>query len=190
MNLSDIPYNLGFCFDDNLREVPFSKIDMVKGIEFLKNQSQSTQDNDKDLAKTYGLIGVYSRIVNNIEDSKKYLSLAIEMNKQSGNHKSLFVNELRLAHTYQWENNYLKSNKLFEKLKEQSENNSEHNNYLDFVYQHYGKNLFDQSEYQLALKYFEKALRIRGEKGNQELIDSTEYAINICDGKIKQVKGW
>jgi hypothetical protein len=52
------------------------------------------------LAKTYGLIGVYSRIVNKIEDSKKYLSLAIEMNIQSGNHKSLFVNELRLAHTH------------------------------------------------------------------------------------------
>jgi Flp pilus assembly protein TadD len=46
---------------------------------------------------------------------------------------------------------------------------------LDFVYQHYGKNLFDQSEYQLALKYVKKALRIRVEKGNKELIDSTEY---------------
>ncbi|MDY7223264.1 tetratricopeptide repeat protein [Halalkalibacterium halodurans] len=188
MDLSNIPSNLDFYFDDNLREVPVSTIDLIKGIEFKKKQSHSPQDNEEELAKTYGLIGVYSRIVNKIEDSKKYLSLAIEMNIQSGNHKSLFVNELRLAHTYQWETNYYKSNKLFKKLKEQSESDTEHSNYLDSVYQHYGKNLFDQSEYQLALKYVKKALRIRVEKGNKELIDSTEYAINICNEKIKQIK--
>lgn len=43
-----------------------------------------------------------------------------------------------------------------------------------------GKNLFDQKEYQRALNYFERALQIRMEKGNKELIHSTQHAINIC----------
>ncbi|WP_276425108.1 hypothetical protein [Halalkalibacterium halodurans] len=36
MDLSNIPSNLDFYFDDNLREVPVSTIDMIKGIEFKK----------------------------------------------------------------------------------------------------------------------------------------------------------
>ncbi|WP_230875029.1 tetratricopeptide repeat protein [Lysinibacillus cavernae] len=184
MKLLDIPYNLDFYFDKHLREVPISKNDMIKGIDFLKNEILSHCDNGQELASIYGLIGVYSRIINKIEESKKYLSLAIELNRQLGNHKRIFVNELRLAHTYQWEKNFQESNKIFKKLMEQSENNSD-NHYLDFVYQHYGKNLYDQSDYRLALTYFEKALRLRVNKGNQELIDSTEYAISICNEQIK-----
>lgn len=32
--MSAIPFNLDFCFDENLREVPLSKAEMMKGIEF------------------------------------------------------------------------------------------------------------------------------------------------------------
>jgi hypothetical protein len=38
LDLSNIPSNLDFYFDDNLREVPVSTIDMIKGIEFKKNR--------------------------------------------------------------------------------------------------------------------------------------------------------
>ncbi len=48
----------------------------------------------------------------------------------------------------------------------------------------YGKDLFDQGEYRLALKYFEKSFKIRVKKGDKELIDSTEYAVKICNERV------
>lgn len=136
----DLPYNLDYYFDDHLREVPVSKTDMVKGIEFLKKQSHKIMKNSEDLAKVYSLIGVYSRILYDIEDSKKYLTSAIKINEQLEYHKYLFVNKLRLAHTFQWGESFDTSNSLFKELIRLTENND----YLDFLFQHYGKNLFDQ----------------------------------------------
>lgn len=179
----DIPYNTEFYFDEYLREVPVSETEMLKAIDYLKDQSYNISDNDK-LAKVYGLIGVYSRIANKIEESKRYLRFAVELNLKVGNSKSMFVNELRLAHTYQCESNFQHSNQLFGKLIEQAENHYPYNEYLDFTYQHAGKNLFDQMKYELALNYFKKALEIRLREENEDLIISTEFAIQVCCEKL------
>ncbi|SIT81761.1 tetratricopeptide repeat protein [Edaphobacillus lindanitolerans] len=189
MGSSEITYNLDYHFDENLREVPVSRTDMLCYVKHLKSRSEQICENDEELAGTYSLIGVYSRMLGHMEDSKKYLRLAIGMNNRSGDLERLFVNELRLAYAYQWEHDYLRSNELFEKLMVQSETDREHRIYQDFVYQHHGKNLFDQGDYQSALTYFERALGIRQEKANEELIDSTEFAIRICKEKIRQGKG-
>lgn len=185
MNMSDIPFNLDFYFDENLREVPISKNEMIKGIEFLKKQQSRFRNNERELGKIYGLIGVYSRIINEMEESKKYLRLAIDASECINNHRSLFVNKLRLAHTYQWEKDFQQSNEIFEKLIKEVEMGNEYEGYLDFVYQHYAKNLFDQEDYHLAINYFHKALNIRFQKGQRELIESTKFAINICSKKLK-----
>lgn len=109
-------------------------------------------------------------------------------NERSDNGTNLFVNKLRLANTYQWERNFQKSNEMFEELVEIAEKYVEYKGYLDFVYQHNGKNLFDQEEYELALTNFKKALAIRIQKGNNELIQSTELAIKICSEMAIQEK--
>ncbi len=99
--MSAIPFNLEVYFDENLREIPVSKAEMMKGIEFLKKQIPIFQNDKREVAKIYGLIGVYLRIVEELEESIKYLKLAIQAYERTNNDNRLFVNKLRLAHTYQ-----------------------------------------------------------------------------------------
>lgn len=179
---------MDFYFGDDLKEIPFSKNEMINRIQYLKEQEKKLSDNEEELGKLYGLIGVYLRIIGDFEESKKYLQLAIMANERSDNGTNLFVNKLRLANTYQWERNFQKSNEMFEELVEIAEKYVEYKGYLDFVYQHNGKNLFDQEEYELALTNFKKALAIRIQKGNNELIQSTELAIKICSEMAIQEK--
>ncbi|WP_059170524.1 tetratricopeptide repeat protein [Bacillus sp. FJAT-27445] len=179
----DIPFNMEFSFDESLREVPVSIPDMKSGVSFLKDQLHTKDSETKEQAALNGLIGVYCRILKNFEESKKYLLHAIEINEKLNNKKGWFVNELRLAHTYQWEGDFQKSNGMFGKLLKDAECSQDTNDYLDFLYQHQGKNLFEQQNYELAAVFFEKALVIRMEKGNEELIVSTRHALEVCSNK-------
>jgi tetratricopeptide (TPR) repeat protein len=170
----NIPFDMTFHFDKELREVPNDKEEMMGGIQWLKEHSDNS-------GKVYGLIGVYARIVGQLKESEHYLKFVIE---QSDNKKSIFINELRLAHTYQWKKDFQTANPLFQKLLKQIEETNLYDDYKDFLFQHYGKNLFDQRLYEEAMYWFRKALEIRLEKGNRELIESVELAIGVCKDKI------
>jgi tetratricopeptide (TPR) repeat protein len=171
----NIPFNMTFHFNKELREVPNDKKEMLQGIQWLKTCGESNSN-------VHGLIGVYARIVEQLDESEEYLRLAIE---HADNEKSVCINELRLAHTYQWKKQFQQANSLFQKLFHQLETSHVYADYKDFLFQHYGKNLFDQGLYGEALKYFQKALEIRFVKGDPELIASVELAIEVCTKKRK-----
>ncbi|WP_316568947.1 tetratricopeptide repeat protein [Neobacillus sp. YIM B06451] len=176
----NIPFNMEFTFDKNLWEVPVSQTEMEQGVQFLKKQLAGLATSEAEQASIYGLVGVYSRILRKFEESKSNLQVAIELNRKANNKKGLFVNELRLAHTYQWEGNFHQANKLFTKLIDEAEKSDILEVYLDFIYQHQGRNLFDQKNYWMAEDFFKKALHIRNTKGNEELLISTRHALSVC----------
>ncbi|WP_374015829.1 tetratricopeptide repeat protein [Paenibacillus thiaminolyticus] len=176
-----IPYNMNFVFDEALHEKPIDTEDMNRGIDYLKKQFTR-----EPTAGTAGLIGTYSRIVNDFDNAKKYLTIAIKLNKSRNNERGVFANKIRLANTYQWNKEYAEADILFHELEEEiaTVDISTREIYEDFLYQHFGKNKFDQEQYEEALIHFNKALQIRLNKGNQELIQSTTLAIDTTRKKI------
>lgn len=178
------PYNCTFYFDDKLREVPHSASDMRKAIVYVKEKLQASAQNQEDLGKQYGMIGVYSRIVGNYKDSITYLNSAIAIHSSNNNAKQVWINKLRLAHTYQWMKDFHTSNHMFHKLLEQANIHDQHFGMLDFLYQHCGKNQYDQSNYEAALQWFEKALEIRTKSKEDELIHSSRIAIQACKNHL------
>lgn len=184
MKIADIPHNMKFKFGPNLREVPLAQMEMLQGMVYIKEQLNSNTYSDHEKSTMYGLLGYFLRIIGELEESKKYLNQAIEVSEKTDNQQSVFVNKIRLANTYQWENNFDVSNNMFEELLKTVEKDPDYHVFLDFVYEHHGKNLFDQKEFQRALDYFNKALEIRLEGGNKELISATEHAINTCSYKF------
>lgn len=181
---ASIPYNCTFYFDDNLREVPYSVSDMREAIAYGKEKLQSSAQNQEELGKQYGMIGVYSRIVGNYEDSISYLNSAITIHSSCNNAKQVWINKLRLAHTYQWIKDFHTSNHMFDTLLEQANTHDQHFGLLDFLYQHYGKNQYDQLNYESALQWFEKALEIRTKTKEEELIHSSRIAIQACKNHL------
>lgn len=185
MKISDIPNDMKFIFGPNLREVPVSKIQMLTGMIFIMDKLKGDEFNEMDKAKWNGILGYYLRIVGELEESEKHLSASIQMYNKLGNQQAVFTNKLRLAHTHQWWTNYEFSNKLFEELRLQAETDEEYAHFLDHVYEHCGKNLFDQKYFSEALDFFKKALELRIKKNNPELIALSETAIEACEYRIE-----
>ncbi|MCM3342127.1 hypothetical protein M3650_26765 [Paenibacillus sp. MER TA 81-3] len=91
-----------------------------------------------------------------------------------------FINRIRLANTYQWNKEFQKSNEILDVLVREFHNQADESlqDIEDFLYQHMGKNKFEQGEYEEAPAHFYKALEIRLVKNNSELIESTQLAID------------
>lgn len=185
MKISDIPYDMTFIFGPNLREVPVSKIQMLNGMVYIMEQLKSDDFSEDERGKWNGILGNYLRIVGELEESEKHLHAAIEIYDKLDNQQGVFTNKLRLAHTYQWWTNYERSNKMFAELKEVAETDSDYAPFLDFSYQHCGKNQFDQKNYHDALDFFDTSLKLRLEKGDKELISITEADIEACEYRMK-----
>lgn len=64
----NIPFEMGYTFDENLREEPLSLAEMKQGIVFLKEHLQE----GSLYGKNCGLIGVYERIAGNLPVSITY----------------------------------------------------------------------------------------------------------------------
>ncbi|WP_106496411.1 hypothetical protein [Lentibacillus sp. Marseille-P4043] len=188
MKISDIPYNMKFIFGPNLREVPVSKIQMLHGMIYIMEQLKTNDFSDDEKAKWNGMLGYFLRIVGELEESEKRLHTSIEIYNDLDNQQGVFTNKLRLAHTYQWWTKYELSNQIFNELLEKAETDSDYTHFLDFVYQHCGKNEFDQKRFPEALSFFEKALELRSEKGDQELISQSESAIEACNYRLEHQK--
>lgn len=89
---------------------------------------------------------------------------------------------IRLAHTHQFQKNFAVSDALFETLLQDSEQWDAplKAHYQHFLWQHLGKNHFDQQQYDKAQLYFEKALAERQQQGlSQELVDSSTLALSV-----------
>lgn len=174
------PFNTEYEFNDELKEVPKNKNEFISAIEFLIDKAEvvSTKEKGKLLSK----IGVMLRIIGKLEESMEKL---IEAENFLNDSRSLFVNRLRKAQTLQFQRQFQNAELEYNSLIALAKSESEFEDLIDFVYQHLGKCLFDQNNYQEALLNFERAFEIRNEKQNQELIDSTDLAIRVCKTKMK-----
>jgi tetratricopeptide (TPR) repeat protein len=182
----DLQYDLTYHFDRNLRDVPNNRGDMRQAIE-----DYQVQLNSLDTAarlRLMGAIGTYQRILCRLDDARDTLEQTVQLAEQLNDRQAHFVNRLRLAHTYQWRGEFETSNRLFAELIAEAERDPALDPYRHFVYQHAAKNHFDQAQYGQALELFERALAIREGKGEQSLIDSTEWAIEVTrrrlDGEV------
>ncbi|WP_261132299.1 lipopolysaccharide assembly protein LapB [Bacillus sp. Marseille-Q3570] len=179
MDNNSIPFNMEFTFDKDLREKPVDFEDMKSGVRHMIEQLDSFEDREAE-AKLYGEIGVYSRIIGELDDSERFLQSAIDLHTVKENLSAVFINQLRLAHTYQWQKEFNKANKLFNELIKKVHDHARYEPYKDFLYQHYGKCKYDEGEFEAAYSLFQVALKIRKEKGDYSLVRSTEVSINRC----------
>lgn len=171
--------DLSYRFDEALREVAASPADMHRAIHVLQGQLDQPALETRQGLQILGRIGIYARILHDFTTAEQVLREAIALGEQADNPIATLVNELRLAHVYQWRGQYNLSNQMFMILIARCEQQPALADYLDFIYQHAGKNAFDQGLYADALAYFEQAWTLRRQKQNQGLLASTNFALSI-----------
>lgn len=179
-----IPYNVHYDFDANLRETPHDRSAMERGVSWLARQILNVDTDAHAAARLKGMHGVYSRILGQLESAEESLNSAVALSQSILDARLVYINELRLAHVYQWQGRFELSTPMFEELLVRAEKDRHLGLLLDFAMQHAGKNAFDQGKYAEALSHFAGALALRRLKNDARLLHSTETAILVTRERI------
>lgn len=173
-------------FDSNLKDCPKDLLAFENFINILEDKLKN-ELNPIEKRSMYEHLGVAYRIVHQLYKSEVYLLKAISIisSIQSETHNDIQIankliqNLLRLAHTYQWQNEFAKSKVLFDQAKSIINENKVSLIIVAAYHQHFGKYYFDQHYYGLALCEFNLALKIRNEiHAPQDQIDSSQLAVD------------
>jgi len=170
--------NINFTFDQNLHEVPDAPQEF-KAYLFKKVSELETIEDPFGRASHLSQIGALFRIIRRLDEAESFLKEADTLIQKHEMGRVVWViNRLRLAHVLQWKKVFEVSTEMFQEILEVCESDANTTEQLDFAWQHLGKNYFDQGIYDLALKAFQTALKIRQEKkAAPDLIRSSETAI-------------
>jgi tetratricopeptide (TPR) repeat protein len=172
-----IPYNVQYGFDADLRERPHDAKAMASGVAWLARKIDAAGADRHACARLKGMYGVYSRILGSLDEALVSLEQAVSLSESVLDARLTFINQLRLAHVYQWQRRFDLSTPMFETLLTRAEQDRHLGLLLDFALQHAGKNAFDQGKYADALSHFAGALALRRLKNDYHLLQSTETAI-------------
>lgn len=175
------PFDLSYSFDERLREGPCDPVSMGQGVDWLCEQLEQPGRSPREQARLAGQIGAYGRMLGRDALAHAAIQRALRIAEELGDLRLLIVNTLRLAHLEQWQGRFDVSTARFTWAIQQCEERPELASLLDTALQHAGKNVFDQGQYDLARSYFTRALGLRRQKGDPELLRSTEHALAVLE---------
>src|SRR5699024_7829172 len=107
-----------------------------------------------------------------------YLTWCLEHAVQEKHRSREIVSNIRLGEAFKYSNQYERAFNCFDKALYFCKVYQIHD-YEDFSLQHKGKCFMELERFSEAEDCFDRALDIRGKKGNQSLIDSTQQAIDL-----------
>lgn len=184
--LTDLPFNLDTAFDPlTLREYPLHPLQVEAALSYVQARLSYLDlpvETRAAYLTQYALLLRLNRsyslsIKAFLEVLDLWQSPALSAHPQQP--RCLIAHRIRLANTYHLQGDFEKSNDAFSVLLRDMEQWSEplKQAYQHFLWQHAGKNAFDQERFAEALDYFEKALRERQlQQCNAELLHSSEIA--------------
>jgi hypothetical protein len=125
-------------FDRNLREVPDAPDEMAAAMSQLIGELERPGLTGGEELRLLGQIGVMCRMLGRLDEAEGHLKRAVALAEQAGSDRSQLVNNIRLAHVYQWQGRFELSDPLFEEAIATCESREDLSDYLVFALQHYG----------------------------------------------------
>ena len=178
--------DLSYSYSDDLKMIPNNVLDMSSFIE--RELAEITQIQEKDYVQScqrLGVVGNYLKMLGRLSEAHKIFEHIDDVIKiHNLDFKNHLVNQLRWADVKCYDCEFTSARSMFEESLILINSNPSLSGYKDFALQHFGKLFFDIKEYQNALNFFNEAMELRKLKKNEELIQSTEFAIKITLKKI------
>lgn len=138
-------------------------------------------------ASIHAEIGNVERGLGNLRSAEESFLAALAIVEQHPEtRKQVVVYSIRLAHVYHWQEKWDVALAMFDDLHEKT-SVAEFYQWKDFVLQHRGKMFFDQRLFKEAFRDFCDALVLRQQKGDAELIASTQQALAAARKKLGSV---
>jgi predicted negative regulator of RcsB-dependent stress response len=182
---ADIPFDVGFHFDDELRDVPNDPDAMHAAVAWLIEKHQQSAPGTIAAAVIASLLGIYCRMIGRLPEAETYLKTAIETFKAGEQIEKWFVANLRLATVFLSQKRFGDAEGLLITLDKAAVAEPRVESYRHFVWQHRGKWAFDQARFVEARDDFARALVDRQSKGLKDLIDSSKLALSVAEKRLK-----
>ncbi len=142
----------------------------------------------KQFCQRMSAVANYLKILRRLPEAQNILEQIDEVIKSSNlGLKTHIVNQLRWADVKRYNYEFSAAKNMFEESLIAIDSNPELSEYKDFALQHLGKLYFDTKDYQNALNFFNDALKLRQLKKNQELIESTQFAIDRTIKNLEKI---
>lgn len=188
-------FNLNFGYTNDLLESPDEPADVFRYCEQCAawiNHEMEKNESDWDvkrLVTVMGRLAAYLKMLRELDDALDYIETALALIEQYDLGPQQFIAQsLRWADILRYRGEFGEAEEVFESVLDLCQKIPEAKVYEDVALQHMGKLNFDLEEYDLAMEFFEKALKLRKIKKDQSLIDSTEMAIEATRLKISEEK--
>ncbi|MFE0601688.1 tetratricopeptide repeat protein [Streptomyces sp. NPDC058892] len=158
--------------------VPTDHDQLTTAVQNLREELQALPEGTdaaraRVLARWTG-IGLLS--LGDYHDARVYLRRALDLATASGNTRAVIATELNLADAYRYTGEAQTADALYRKALDGAR--SKHPELVDFALQHLGKHLMEQGNLVPARAHLQEALRLRIAKGDAELIESTQAAVD------------
>lgn len=168
-----------YTFNRKLKEIPENVRDWSDYLKQQKEKLARAQGDDQELA-LLEKIGYAARVLMRLDEAEDYLLKAMALSFFHPQKTKLAQNLMRLAHVYQWKNNFAKTHLLLDQAKRILNGCRPCESLMATYHQHLGKAYFDQGYMNLAQCQFELALKMRcDQKMDTDLIASTEHCLDV-----------
>jgi HTH-type transcriptional regulator, pleiotropic regulator of extracellular virulence genes len=178
-----IPYDISYRIeDDTLRAVPNDPAAMRQAIDWLQDQAAGEAD-PAEQARLLGLAGACAGTLRETRRAAAMLKQAIELADTHGTARQQVTLRIRLADIHALGGRPEEAIELLRAQLARCLADRVLESLIDFAHQHFGKALLDAGQVNDGIEHLERALTIRKEKGDAELIASTEQALRVARSK-------
>ncbi|MFD7645761.1 tetratricopeptide repeat protein [Kitasatospora sp. NPDC059795] len=161
--------------DDRLRMVPTDRDELTIVVGQLRQELDVTTDPSRTRFLTRE-IGIAQMTLGNHDEARALLRKALDMATAAGNTRSVVASGINLGDAHRYAGDTQAADALYRSALATAR--SLHPELLDFAHQHFGKHLMELGDHAGALAHLQEALRLRIAKGNAELVESTQAALD------------
>jgi tetratricopeptide (TPR) repeat protein len=133
----ETPFNISCYYGDNLQDYPNNPAEMRQAVDYWEAQLTQPELDIRDRIRLLTRIGTYARTLRDLDRAEEAHKAAIELAKSIDNVRLKTQNRIKLAHVYQWQQQYAESEAVFEAMIATCQHEPEVADFLDFAYQHY-----------------------------------------------------
>jgi tetratricopeptide (TPR) repeat protein len=184
-------YNLSYTYDDDLNELPEEPSDMNAYADVLISHSRlemeksESERNWLQIAKGLGIAGSLRKMTEQYGDAESLLEYSLDIIALQGLSPTYHVQQyIRLCDVWKRSGSYEKAINGLSGIVDICTKEESLRYYLDVALQHLGKAQYSMGNMETALQLFQKALDLRIQKKDRDLIDSSQTAIEVCRLKL------
>ena len=189
--MADIPFNMNSEMDDDFKDVAEDAAEMKLGIAFLLERSEKADDDIKK-ALILAKAGIFSRIVENYDNSEKYLIDAIKILKANDMTKQATDLRVRLAVTHLAMNRNEEAEKIFNEVLERAKLTPKDEGLAklkEVALVSLGKSKFAQNQISGAIRSFKEAAEQKMNRGDSAGASKLNKAIKVAQDKMNEATG-